>query len=107
MDRAGARREDEMTITAATLIGLAWKSAAIAGLSLLLLRLLKRCSEAERSPIPHVGQAGLLARPLASLLLRQWAPLPATGIAELAAGPEQEEMTNCRGKSDTRELTRA
>src|SRR5690606_16320762 len=86
-DRAGARREDEMTITAATLIGLAWKSAAIAGLSLLLLRLLKRRSAAERSLIAHVGLAALLALPLASLLLPQWAPLPASWFAEPAAAP--------------------
>jgi len=76
-----------MTITAATLIGLAWKSAAIAGLSLLLLHLLKRRSAAERSLIAHVGLAALLVLPLASLLLPQWAPLPASWFAEPAAAP--------------------
>src|SRR3546814_14301035 len=90
-DRAGARREDEMTITAATLLGLAWKSAAIAGLSLLLLRLLKGCSAAERSLIAHVGLAALLALPLASLLLPPWAPLPARWFASPAAAPISDE----------------
>src|SRR3546814_17163884 len=55
-DRAGARREDDMTLTAATLLGLAWKSAELAGLALLLPRLLRRRSAAERSLI-EIGKA--------------------------------------------------
>lgn len=64
-------------ITAATLIGLAWKSALVAGVTLALLRLVRSRSAGERSLIAHAGLAALLALPLAMLLLPQWQPLPA------------------------------
>jgi beta-lactamase regulating signal transducer with metallopeptidase domain len=73
-----------MMITTATLIGLAWKSALIAGLTLLLLRLARTRSAAERSLIAHVGLAGLLAFPVATFLLPKWAPLPAAWFAKAA-----------------------
>ena len=63
-------------ITTAMLLGLAWKSAAVAGLTLILLRLARSRSAGERSMIAHAGLAALLALPAAILLLPQWAPLP-------------------------------
>lgn len=74
----------EMTISAATLLGLAWKSAAIAGATLLLLRLARARSSGERSMIAHSGLFALLALPAAILLLPQWAPLPAGWFAAAA-----------------------
>ena len=71
-------------ITATLLAGIAWKSALIAGLTLLLLRLARTRSAAERSLIAHVGLAALLALPVAALLLPIWAPLPAAWFAEAA-----------------------
>ena len=50
-------------ITAATLLGLAWKAAIIAGLTLVLLRLARSRSAGERSMIAHAGLAALLALP--------------------------------------------
>ncbi|SKB54044.1 M56 family metallopeptidase [Sphingopyxis flava] len=72
-------------ITATVLAGVAWKSALIAGLTLLLLRFARTRSAAERSLIAHVGLAALLALPVATLLLPIWAPLPAAWFA--GAGP--------------------
>lgn len=50
------------------LIPLALKSLLVAGLTLVILRLARRRSAAERSWIAHVGLAALLALPLALLL---------------------------------------
>ena len=50
------------------LIPLAAKSLVVAGLTLVILRLARRRSAAERSWIAHVGLAALLAMPLALLL---------------------------------------
>lgn len=69
-----------MMITAATLLGLAWKSAIIAGLTLLLLRLARSRSAGERSLIAHAGLAALLLLPVATLALPEWAPLPADWV---------------------------
>lgn len=81
-------------ITAATLIGLAWKSALVAGLTLLLLRLVRSPSAGERSLIAHAGLAALLALPLATLLLPQWQPLPADwAIAEPAPAAADTRIT--------------
>lgn len=74
----------EMTISAAALLGLAWKSLAIAGGTLLLLRLARSRSSGERSMIAHSGLFALLALPAAMLLLPAWAPLPADWIAAAA-----------------------
>ncbi len=68
-------------ITAAMLLGLAWKSAAVAGLTLILLRLARSRSAGERSLIAHAGIVALLALPAAMLLLPAWAPLPASWAA--------------------------
>src|SRR3546814_972607 len=65
-------------LTAAMLLGLAWKSAVVAGLTLVLLRLARARSAGERSMIAHAGLAALLALPAAILLLPQWTPLPAS-----------------------------
>jgi len=73
-----------MMITASMLIGLAWKSALIAGLTLALLRLAKTRSAGERSLVAHVGLLALLVLPVASLLLPLWQPLPASWVAEAA-----------------------
>ena len=80
-----------MTVPA-MLLGLAWKSAAIAGLTLILLRLARLRSASERSLIAHVGLAALLALPAAMLLLPTWMPLPETlnmspEVAPAATGP--------------------
>jgi len=79
-------------ITTAMLLGLAWKSAAVAGLTLILLRLARSRSSGERSLIAHAGIVALLALPAAMLLLPTWAPLPESwtvgaGPAPVAAAP--------------------
>ena len=74
----------EMVISASTLLGLAWKSAAVAGGTLLLLRLARSRSSGERSMIAHSGLFALLALPAAILLLPKWAPLPAEWFAAAA-----------------------
>lgn len=51
------------------LLGLLLKSLAIAGITLLLLRLTRSRSAAERSLIAHLGLLGLVILPLATLLL--------------------------------------
>ncbi|WP_428678724.1 M56 family metallopeptidase [Sphingopyxis sp.] len=63
-------------ITTAMLLGLAWKSALVAGLTLGLLRLARSRSAGERSMIAHAGIIALLALPAAMLLLPSWTPLP-------------------------------
>ncbi|WP_428630928.1 M56 family metallopeptidase [Sphingopyxis sp.] len=65
-----------MMITTATLIGLVWKSALIAGLTLALLRLARTRSAGERSLVAHVGLLALLVLPFATMMLPQWQPLP-------------------------------
>ncbi len=72
-------------LTTAMLLGLAWKSAVVAALTLGLLRLARWRSAGERSMIAHAGLAALLALPAAILLLPQWAPLPASWSFEPAA----------------------
>lgn len=72
-------------LTTAMLLGLAWKSAVIAALTLALLRLARARSAGERSMIAHAGLAALLALPAAILLLPQWAPLPANWFAAPAS----------------------
>ncbi|MBL0915337.1 MAG: hypothetical protein IBJ13_07420, partial [Sphingopyxis sp.] len=87
-------------MTTAMLLGLAWKSLAIAGLTLVLLRLARSRSAGERSMIAHAGLGALLALPAAMIFLPQWAPLPegwfakpeaattfATGAPAADAGP--------------------
>jgi beta-lactamase regulating signal transducer with metallopeptidase domain len=74
----------EMVITASMLLGLAWKSAAVAGGTLLLLRFARSRSSGERSMIAHSGLFALLALPAAILLLPKWAPLPAEWFAAAA-----------------------
>ncbi|AQA00250.1 hypothetical protein BWQ93_18640 [Sphingopyxis sp. QXT-31] len=72
----------DIHITADMLLGLAWKSFAIAGVTLLLLRLVRRRSAGERSMVAHAGLLALLALPAASLMLPAWNPLPAHWFAE-------------------------
>ncbi|MGV7122267.1 M56 family metallopeptidase [Sphingopyxis sp. 550A] len=74
-------------ITTAMLLGLAWKSAAVAGLTLILLRLARSRSAGERSLIAHAGIVALLALPAAMLLLPTWAPLPASWTVAAEAAP--------------------
>lgn len=74
----------DMPITADMLLGLAWKSFAIAGVTLLLLRLVRRRSAGERSMVAHAGLLALLALPAASLMLPAWNPLPQHWFAETA-----------------------
>ncbi|MBJ7440508.1 MAG: M56 family metallopeptidase [Sphingopyxis sp.] len=76
-----------MMITTAMLIGFAWKSALIAGLTLGLLRLARTRSAGERSLVAHVGLLALLVLPLATLVLPLWQPLPASWVAETAPKP--------------------
>ena len=86
-----------MMITASMLIGLAWKSALIAGLTLALLRLAKTRSAGERSLVAHVGLLALLVLPVASLLLPLWQPLPASWVAE--AAPKAAVITDTGGSA--------
>ncbi len=71
----------DLMIDTATLVGLAWKSVLIAGLTLALLRLARTRSAGERSLIAHVGLLALLVLPAATLALPQWQPLPASWVA--------------------------
>ena len=73
-----------MMLDADMLLGLAWKSAAVAGATLLLLRFARSRSSGERSMIAHSGLFALLALPAAILLLPIWAPLPAEWVAAAA-----------------------
>lgn len=73
---------------ATTMLLLALKSLLVAGATLLLLRLTRTRSAAERSTIAHLGLFGLVALPLATLALPQIAvPLPSP-VAGLAAPRE-------------------
>lgn len=76
-------------MTTAMLLGLAWKSIIVAGLTLMLLRLARSRSSGERSMIAHAGLAALLALPAAMIFLPTWAPLPAGWFADapVAANP--------------------
>lgn len=74
----------DMMIEPATLVGLAWKSALIAGLTLGLLRLARTRSAGERSLVAHVGLLALLVLPVATLVLPLWQPLPARWVAAAA-----------------------
>nr|WP_300597195.1 M56 family metallopeptidase [uncultured Sphingomonas sp.] len=59
------------------LLGLVLKSLVIAGITLILLRLTRGRSAAERSLIAHLGLAGLVILPLATLVLPSLSlPLP-------------------------------
>ena len=80
-------------LTAAMLLGLAWKSVVVAALTLGLLRLARWRSAGERSMIAHAGLMALLALPAAILLLPQWAPLPAAWSFEPAAPIVQAATT--------------
>lgn len=75
-----------MGITAAMLMNLAWKSLIVAGATLLLLRLMRSRSAAERSMIAHLGLTALLILPAAILLLPAWTPLPASWLTEATMG---------------------
>lgn len=86
-----------MMITAAMLIGLAWKSALIAGLTLGLLRLARTRSAGERSLVAHVGLLALLVLPVASLMLPLWQPLPASWVGEVA--PKVADITETAGST--------
>ena len=86
-----------MMITASMLIGLAWKSALIAGLTLGLLRLARTRSAGERSLVAHVGLLALLVLPVASLVLPLWQPLPASWVAE--AAPTARAITETGGSA--------
>ncbi|AJA10000.1 hypothetical protein SKP52_15605 [Sphingopyxis fribergensis] len=80
-------------LTAAMLLGLAWKSVIVAALTLGLLRLARWRSAGERSMIAHAGLMALLALPAAILLLPQWAPLPAAWSFEPAVPIVQTATT--------------
>ena len=86
-----------MMITTATLVGLAWKSALIAGLTLALMRLARTRSAGERSLVAHVGLLALLVLPVATLVLPRWQPLPARWVAETA--PVTQFITKTGGSA--------
>ena len=75
------------------LLGLAWKSAIIAALTLGLLRLARARSAGERSMIAHAGLAALLVLPAAVLFLPRWTPLPASWLAPAATAPAEISTT--------------
>jgi len=64
-------------ITAAVIIELALKSLLVAGGALVVLRLVRKRSAAQRSWIAHLGLVALIALPAAVLLMPGWNPLPA------------------------------
>ncbi|MFN7028836.1 MAG: M56 family metallopeptidase [Sphingopyxis sp.] len=86
-----------MMITTAMLIGIAWKSVLIAGLTLGLLRLARTRSAGERSLVAHVGLLALLVLPVASLVLPLWQPLPTSWLAE--AAPNASAITDTGGSA--------
>ncbi len=86
-----------MMITTAMLIGLAWKSVVIAGLTLALLRLARTRSAGERSLVAHIGLLALLMLPVASLVLPLWQPLPASWVAD--AAPTASVLTETGGSA--------
>lgn len=86
-----------MMLDAEMLLGLAWKSIVIAGVTLLLLRLVRSRSAGERSMIAHAGLIALLALPAASLMLPAWTPLPASWFAE--AAPAATEIVTTGGSA--------
>lgn len=81
-------------MTAALLIELAWKSALIAGATLLLLHLIARRSAAERSLVAHVGLAAVLLLPVATALLPELplaAPEPIVEAVQATHAPAEAE----------------
>lgn len=76
-------------MSAALLIELAWKSALLAGVTLLALRLLSGRSAAERSWVAHAGVAALLLLPLVVVAGPRWQveapPAMARALGEPAA----------------------
>jgi beta-lactamase regulating signal transducer with metallopeptidase domain len=64
-------------------VDLAWKSAVIAALALLLLRVARTWSASQRSFLAHAGLISTVALPPATLLLPAWSPLPATSYPAL------------------------
>ncbi|HYD24737.1 MAG TPA: M56 family metallopeptidase [Croceibacterium sp.] len=72
-----------MTVTAALLFELAWKSLLVSGATLGLLRLLRHRSPAERSWIAHIGLVALALLAPIALLVPDWNPLPAPVEAPL------------------------
>lgn len=87
----------DMMIDTATLVGLAWKSVLVAGLTLALLRLARSRSAGERSLVAHVGLLALLVLPVASLALPLWQPLPAHWVA--AAAPTAGAVIDTGGSA--------
>jgi bla regulator protein BlaR1 len=78
-------------ITAAVIIELALKSLLVAGGALVVLRLVRKRSAAQRSWIAHLGLVALIALPAAVLLMPGWNPLPANlSLAE----PQVEYSSN-------------
>ena len=64
-------------ITAAVVVELALKSLLVAGGALIVLRLVRKRSAAQRSWIAHLGLLALVLLPAAVLLMPGWNPLPA------------------------------
>ena len=82
-------------MTATLLIELAWKSALIAGATLLLLCLLKSRSAAERSLVAHLGLAAVLLLPAAIMLVPELplaAPAPIIEATRVAPARAVETM---------------
>lgn len=81
-------------MTETLFIELAWKSALVAGATLLLIRLLGRRSAAERSLAAHLGLIAVLLLPLATAMLpelRLAAPDPI--VAAVRSSPEAAPAT--------------
>lgn len=76
-----------MIIDLEIIVGLAWKSAVIAGLGLFLLQLTRRRSSAQRSLLAHAALLAVAALPFAALLLPAWSPLPGEAYSTIAAIP--------------------
>lgn len=83
-------------MTAALWLALACKSAAIAGATLLALRLLAGRSAAERAFVAHLGLAALLALPIAMLTLPALSLTAPEAVVELVGAAPDDEGTPSR-----------
>lgn len=86
-------------MTTALLLELAWKSTLTLGATLIVLRLLRHRSAAERSWLAHAGLMATLALPLILLAGPRWsveAPAPVVDalVPSVASTPATEAMTS-------------
>jgi beta-lactamase regulating signal transducer with metallopeptidase domain len=76
-------------MTTALLIAIAWKSALVSALALLLLKLLKGRSPAERSWLAHAGLAATLLVAIVTLWGPEWRVEAPAAVAEMLVADER------------------